>query len=210
MKIEIIEKVEEARGCGYRKQGGKYLMGGATGTACGRLPIPLNVCPCCNQGIKQSRGFSWLPAELIKAEMQLLCGMDRDCNKCQPFAGVADGTIKKIGLLWVGKKFYHSPMDFIKEANRMGVSKRLNSIPKGLELGKTWVALAHPEAISMPIEGHKDLPGIFRMFLPTHMEYVVRERNGKVIDGQKKLANLQKRGFTLVRVIPKQSTNPAA
>lgn len=208
MNITIEDRFESERGCGYRKQGGKYLMGGSIGNPCGRLPIPLTVCPCCNQGIKQTRGFSWLPGGLIKKSMELLCGMDVDCSLCEPFSGISRGTIEKIGLMWVGKKFYPSHMDFIKEANTMGISKRISAIPKGLEIGKTWVALAHPEAVPGTAgTDAKPSPGIFRMFVPTHMEYVVRERNGKVIDGKKRLADLQKRGFTLVRVRQKPSSN---
>lgn len=211
MTINIEDRYESERGCGYRKPGGKYLMGGSIGKACGRLPIPLTVCPCCNQGIKQTRGFSYLPAELISKSQQLLCGMDVDCSLCEPFSGIARGEIKEIGLMWIGEKFYPSYKDFIKEANTQGISKRIAAVPRGLEIGKTWVALAHPKVVPHGVDdkGKPVLsPGIFRVFRPTHMEYVVRERNGKVIDGKKKLADLQKRGFTLVRVHKQTLVSP--
>lgn len=50
--------VESKRGCGYRKVGGMYLVGGVISAPCDRLPYPLNVCPVCNQGIKVGRAFT--------------------------------------------------------------------------------------------------------------------------------------------------------
>src|SRR5207302_7622776 len=52
--------VEAKRGCGYRKIGGLYFVGGGRGVACDRLPIPLDICPTCGHGIKQTRGFTWV------------------------------------------------------------------------------------------------------------------------------------------------------
>ena len=52
--------VEARRGCGYRKVGGLYLMGGTGGMPCCKMPIPLHVCPTCHGGIKQTRGWSWI------------------------------------------------------------------------------------------------------------------------------------------------------
>lgn len=52
--------IEARRGCGYRKVGGIYLVGGGIGVPCDRLPYPLTVCPCCSQGVKQGRGWTWV------------------------------------------------------------------------------------------------------------------------------------------------------
>jgi hypothetical protein len=56
--IEV--RVEGKRGCGYRKPGGLYLVAGKPNAPCGRLPIPLDVCPCCHNGIKPTRGWTWV------------------------------------------------------------------------------------------------------------------------------------------------------
>ena len=52
--------IEQKRGCGYRKVGGLYMVGGGIGVPCDRLPYELTVCPCCSQGVKQSRGWTWI------------------------------------------------------------------------------------------------------------------------------------------------------
>ena len=52
----IITLVEGPRGCGYRKECGYYMMlPHFKAESCGKLPLPLEQCPCCGQGIKFSR-----------------------------------------------------------------------------------------------------------------------------------------------------------
>ena len=98
----------------------------------------------------------------------------------------------RCGLLWVGVKHYPLVSQFCEEAERMGVSRRLNYKPRKLEIGKTWVLLAHGKAITNAIEGTngtKDMvqsPGIFRVFRPTALEIVVEEGTSKGIVKQMK------------------------
>jgi len=103
------------------------------------------------------------------------------------------------GLLWVGEKFYSTPDDFSKEATHMGISRRISMIPKGFKLGETWIALAHRRAIpTIPLEKNETpgwKPGIFHIFKPSRIEYVVKDG-----DDEEKLEKLEKRGFTLVKV----------
>lgn len=54
---------ESKRGCGYRKVGGIYLVGGGIGVPCDRLPFLLETCRTCGQGIKQARGWTWISVE---------------------------------------------------------------------------------------------------------------------------------------------------
>ncbi|GAI07703.1 unnamed protein product, partial [marine sediment metagenome] len=49
-------------------------------------------------------------------------------------------------IMLVGAGNYKTKEDFLDEAHRMGICKRIPFIPKGLELGKTVVYLAHPKA----------------------------------------------------------------
>lgn len=70
---------EAKRGCGYRKVGGLYLVAGKTGAACCKLPLPLTVCPCCGQGIKQTRGWTWVdPSKLMAGECSVGCSAPSD------------------------------------------------------------------------------------------------------------------------------------
>ncbi len=51
-------------------------------------------------------------------------------------------------MLWIGGQFYPTPADFNREANSVGVSRRITATPKDLVVGETWVYLAHREAIA--------------------------------------------------------------
>src|SRR5262245_24179877 len=109
----IITKCESKRGCGYRKKGGKYFVNDGIGRPCGKLPIPLTVCPCCNQGIKQSRGFTWITGALINDRNYSGCKHNTgnsftDCQTC-PLRHMDAET--KLGLMWVGGKYYPSTAD---------------------------------------------------------------------------------------------------
>jgi hypothetical protein len=112
-------------------------------------------------------------------------------------------TFGPIGLMGVGASHYKKPKDFIEEAIRLGVSKRIPRVPKELELGKTWVFLAHKKAIEIyandtllpDMEIEKFHPGIFYAFIPEAIEVLVDEGFAKEeIDAYKK------RGFRIVEV----------
>ena len=176
--------IEKKRGCGFRKPGGLYLRASRAFSTCGMLPIPLTVCPCCNQGIKPARGFVWVTPDIWKGKTCSLGGLCKDEPKCYPFS---DKSIEKVGLLFTGTKFYKTSGDFIKESLDMGISKRISQVPKDLKLGETWVMLAHRKP-----ESH-----IFAAFIPEVIEYVV-----KGDESPEFLANLEKRGIQPVKIIP--------
>jgi len=140
---QIKTSIESARGCGFRKEGGKYLISGGLSAPCFKLPIPLTYCPCCGAGIKFSRAFQWISKEII---INAPCSK-KGCKGCIPF----DGSVDKFGLLWVGEKFY-STKSFTKEAAIKGVSKRIPFVPKELIIGETWILLAHKRAVYDPEE----------------------------------------------------------
>lgn len=52
-------------GCGYRKGGGLYFRSDGAAVDCGKLPIPLTVCPHCSAGIKFSRSPQWIMGSLL-------------------------------------------------------------------------------------------------------------------------------------------------
>jgi hypothetical protein len=216
MNIDV--RTDRQRGCGWRKPGGLYLVSSGLAAPCGALPIRLDRCPCCGNGIKATRGWTWIDAGLLLAPAVALCGgppavnLDRfgaapSCSRC-PLPRLTG----KHGLLWIGGQFYKSPADFTREAAEMGVSRRLSQLPKDFKLGETWVFVAHREAIGEPcpecaacktgdrcercgMTGTVYRPGIFHAFKPSAVEYVV-----KGDETEEALARLVKRGITPVRV----------
>ena len=208
-------RIDQKRGCGWRKPGGLYLVGPETGQPCGLLPVPLDRCPCCDQGIKPTRGWTWIDVP------QLLAG--RECRTAgDPFAPQSKGwcyacparQLKgRHGLLWIGEAFYPTPADWLKEAHEQGISRRLHQLPRGFKVGETWVLVAHRKAIANEahvweegdgtrhIEEAGFTPGVFQMFKPTAVEYVVK---GGETDEE--LEAMVKRGLTPVKVVHDDGT----
>jgi len=107
------------------------------------------------------------------------------------------------GLLWIGEKYY-TPQSFMKEALVLGVSKRIAAIPRNLELGLTWVLLAHPKAVNRmkPAKTNDEVlfeivqaPGIFTAFIPQRIEKIVPDTIT-----EEEVERLRKRGITPVKV----------
>jgi hypothetical protein len=204
--VNIETRITPARGCGHRKPGGLYLVAGAPSAPCGKLPLELSVCPCCGQGIKFSRGWTWVDADRLFKEIRCLLQEDL-CGHFDQRCPAATGLMGRAGLIWVGEKFYPKTSDFTAEAAKMGISRRIKSIPHGFELGKTWVLFAHIRAIvveiSSAIPGDDQRPfeaatkpGVFMFFRPTAIEYVV-----KGTESEDELRKIADRGITLVKDI---------
>jgi hypothetical protein len=209
--------VEQKRGCGYRKVGGLYLVSGGIGAICDRLPFELNICPCCGQGIKQARSWTWVNigklfqgphSQLGAAQEFLAC----DCNDGLCPLCKNPESMDKAGLLWIGEKFYKTPADFIKEGVEMGFSRRIKAVPQGFKIGETWVLLAHPKTVvcsacdgtgwvASTDEHCKNCeagrrPGIFFVWRPQRIEKIVLESQR----GSEEIEALEKRGITPVYV----------
>lgn len=142
--------VEAKRGCGYRKQGGLYLVGGGLSTPCDRMPFPLDRCRHCGGGVKFTRGPQWLQPDFFSKcyghgshdeAVQSLCQDESACPVCRNREDFGPHL-----LLWIGRKHY-TPEAYLEEGRRLGVSRRLSALPKGLVLGETWVLLAHLDAV---------------------------------------------------------------
>lgn len=189
--------VEKVRGCGYRKVGGLYLCGSGMPLACDRLPYLLKVCPTCGAGVKFTRGFSWLDWDKYAGLHTEACSCMNSCPICVP-----DPT-RPYGLLWIGEQYY-TPDEFIDEALKMGVSRRIAAIPKNLKLGETWVLFAHKRACGEKLEDQEDstqkrvgIPGILYAHRPQTLELLIWESDAT----EKKLAELEKRHITPI-IIP--------
>ena len=90
----IETRIDEKRGCGWRKPGGLYLIGGKLAAPCGKLPIPLTVCPTCGHGIKPSRGWTWINGKVLAANQACrAAGYCERCPLCDP--------PEQVGLLWI-------------------------------------------------------------------------------------------------------------
>lgn len=193
--------IEGARGCGFRSPGGLYLVAPALGEDCSRLPLAVESCPTCGGGIHPARGWTWIvPLALFGLERH---APDRHSWRCP--LGVPgmdpghDGV--RAGLLWIGERFYPTPGDFIQEAARMGVSRRISKVPRGFVAGETYVFMGHRRGTN---PGRPNLgdglhlaPAIVTVFRPTAIEYVVRGD-----ETEEELAALEKRGIEPVKVIP--------
>lgn len=199
--IVITDVVDRERGCGWRKEGGLYLRSEGLSRPCGKLPFKLDVCPCCNHGIKHKIGWSWINPRMLFAGKT--CTRGTKCGNC-PLATPPETA----GLIWVGRSFYPTTKDFTIESNKMGVSRRIHNVPKGFKLGETIVFFAHKDAITEACpckqpdlcadcegEGQRKVAGIFHACVPSAIEYVVTGKESK-----KLLREMIDKGITLVRV----------
>lgn len=193
---------EGMRGCGFRKVGGLYLVGGGIKVACDRLPYELHTCPTCNEGVKFSRGFSWIDWYGYAGEHNP-CSCVPNCSVCHPaiytpLIRTVGKVNKPYGLLWVGEGFYETPQDFVNEAIAMGVSKRIAAIPRNLKLGETVILLAHRKVmITQTPDGPVYTPGVFYSFIPHRVEQLIW-RSEAVPEA---IAEMVKKGITPV-IIP--------
>lgn len=188
--------IEGARGCGYRQPGGLYLVASALAETCSRLPLQVGACPTCGAGVKPARGFTWIqPIQLWDAVQHGSIEHNARCPIGAP--GIGDD---RAGLLWIGEKFYPTPQDFLSEAARMGVSRRIIAVPRGFAAGETWIFLGHRKGVNggRPNLGD-DLhltPAIVTAFQPTAIEYIV-----KGDESDEELAAMEERGLALVQVV---------
>ena len=163
MHAAIRVSVERPRGCGFRKEGGIYLVCPSHGRYCGKLPLPLDCCPTCGHGIKFSRSWTWVNATA------LLDGKSCTYSDCDGCPGAK--PLGRAGLLWIGEKHYPNPGDWLAEATERGVSRRISAVPKDFILGYTWVLLAHIRGFENP-DGTWT-PGLFHAFRPSAIEKIV-------------------------------------
>ncbi|MBA7661638.1 hypothetical protein ES703_69658 [subsurface metagenome] len=227
--------IEQRRGCGYRRVGGMYLCGEYISAPCDRMPFPLTTCPVCGQGIKVSRGFTQVnpfrlwgnhdgQGVILEGDVggtQICRDRIRPCHLCDPQDQAAY-------VMLVGAGNYNTPESFLEEAHHMGISKRIPFIPKDLELGKTVVYLAHPQACEVrePIALQQALAivegsdtnqprlletekvskalGIFCAFIPRRIERLIWESQAS----PEELEKLGKRGITPV-IVPDEDKDHA-
>lgn len=184
----IPVRYDRQRGCGWRKEGGLYLVAAGLSQPCGKLPLPLDVCPTCHAGIKPTRGWTWVDGEALTVPR--ICANALPGGSCQcPLAA----RLGRVGLLWIGEQFYPTPAHWIHEAQTQGVSRRISAVPKEFKVGETWVFVAHRKVIRQSDGTHT--PGIFHAFKPHAVEYIVGGT-----ESVEELDAMRKRGITPVRI----------
>jgi len=214
---------EVKRGCGYRRVGGLYLVGDFHWKPCDRLPLEVGHCPVCGHGVHFSRNaaeinpFRLWGEHTYKSVYELphpkgfpvTCQEPCSCIPCFVCQPPDDTAF----IMMVGEKFYPKPQDFIEEATKQGISKRIPALPKKLVLGETIIYLAHRKACnghnpqqSELLEGNgqgrlldaekKAEPklGIFAAFVPRRIEKLIWESQAT----EKVIKDLEKRGITPV------------
>lgn len=196
---------EPARGCGFRKVGGTYLVTAGVSSPCGGLPIPLERCPTCGEGIKPTRSFAWIDAKKLFAAHREALSQCPLCGYMAP--DVAPCVVRNPTrlneqdlLIWAGSKFYPTPDDFMDEARRLGISSRVGGVPKGAEPGKTWMFAAHRKAILLPEReddgGQKQYgPGVITVARLKAIERIVDDNTPA-----EEIEKAEKQGLTIVRV----------
>ena len=182
--------IEVKRGCGFRKVGALYLVGGMLSMECDRLPYLIGYCPTCGAGIQFSQGFQWIDAFAMFMNHFDCQDEFKPCLMCQP------SKQKKYGLMWVGEAYY-TPESFIREAKELGVSKRIPYIPKELKIGITPILLAYKKGI---FDNHSTdeewSTAIFCAFIPRAIEMPIWQSE---LDDEKK-DELEKRNITPIPI----------
>jgi hypothetical protein len=189
--------VEGARGCGYRKEGGLYLVSGQPSEPCPLIPYPLESCPHCGSGIKPSRSFTWITPSVIIPASEHGLSLHNDACPLGTARRFSDGTGvagfaainfrdhghkmgERAGLIWVGVVLAHrKAIRVIEEATITGVSMT----ERGSEVDGT-------------VDKESFVPGAITMFRPHAIEYVV-----KGTETEEEIEALEKRGLTLVKVV---------
>ena len=151
----VETRIDSKRGCGWRQEGGLYLVSGGEAVACGKLPVPLTICPTCSGGIHFARSWTWVDGDALVATKICSGARNAECSGCLLASATESkqGTsIGRAGLLWIGEKFYKTPADWMREAENLGVSRRIPAVPREFVLGKTVVLVAHLKAIKKRCE----------------------------------------------------------
>lgn len=174
------------------------MIGEGIGRPCDRLPFELQNCPVCGSGIHFNR-FYQIIDWLKYAGKHEPCRDRYTCSVCDPEQFSENF---KYAVMWVGEKYY-STKTFIKEAHTMGISKRIPAAPKEIEIGKTWILLAHKKAVRKMVPDPKGadlplkevmVPGVFYAFVPTAFEKIITKTQAR---NKKLVKKLQKQGIRI-------------
>lgn len=183
-------------------------MSEGLGMSCNLLPFHLHVCPTCGHGIRPTRGgWTW-----VKPDPLMPHHSDPDTTRRHPGCPLNDEGLlgEKAGLMWIGGSYYPTPEAWLAEGKAMGFSRRITGVPRGLEVGVTWILTAHRKVhlgwtevkpadelalVSKPEREPIVGPAVFHLWVPSRIDYVV-----KGTETEEELDAIEARGLTLVRV----------
>ncbi len=175
---------------------------------CHRLPLPIPVCKACQRPlVNPIRGIQCIEPDNIWTRcpewQDLAYPCHRiECPSCLP--------PEKAYVVWVGESFYETPEQFLEEARRMGISRKIHAVPEDLEIGD-WIFLGYRKIIPTG-EYAKDkseilAPGIFHAFQVNTIEKLLTESQQK---DQYYVKTLLDRGITpVVEVDSENEVEPA-
>lgn len=221
MRIEV--SVEHRRMCGWRRPDktgvGIYLVGPMAAEICERLPYYVKPCHGCGSVFRFFRGWMGVgPSERFSDEPR--CGQNglqenhrhELCAVCSPEIAGPNAMV-----VFVGKKFY-SPAEFVDEALKIGISKKIPNFPEWFEIGKTYVYLAHNEAVLKqrvnpgtmePVFDEKTkrpvmdaLPGLIGCFRPVQIDLVVKNERAVPERAKRYAERFGDEYCRIVRVVP--------
>ena len=196
--------VEARRGCGFRKIGGIYLVSDPASQACDGLPLALDRCPTCGEGIKPTRSCAWVDMfKLLQPHFEALnackvCGIFPDVMAPCPVRNYTKLNNRDL-LIWAGTQHYPTRLDFLQEALLMGISSRVPAAPRDAEPGKTWLFAAHRKGITLPGDGNagdQQVPAIIAVARLRAIEYIIGDDTSLA-----QREAIEKRGLTPV-VVP--------
>lgn len=181
--------------------GASYLVGSGISLPCFKMPYEIGTCPVCSEGISFTRSYKWIDAKKLTGGM---------CSTPQSYCIGCPFESTEAMLMWVGGSFY-TPQKFVAEAMEIGISKRINAIPKNIKFNETWVLLAHKkgmekriveqvEGLMTTVEKTITVPAIFYAFRPTHIEKIVTQEMLDAMTSEEKEKE-EKRGVRFV-VVP--------
>jgi hypothetical protein len=195
----IHDRIERKRLNGYREPGELYLVGTLPKFQCCKLPIELEF------NLRPKAGLVPIPAHEVNLFRSDFC----DENKCP---GLSDSFA---GMHWVSEKYYQGAAFFFQEARTLPIQIKIKRLHCGIEIGKSWIALAHRKAIVDYSKGcsgwvgedgqaETDVqykPGIFAMFRVDAIEYVMDTLALPPFPPTPYLDDMIASGITLVNVI---------
>lgn len=203
--LQYHTPIEPKRLCGYRTVGSLYLIANPNFTTCHRLPLPLNSpCSTCGEMPRFNRSISYIsplklfqPCSFCLNQPVSITVCSDECPACNP---------PLVGFLsWVGA-FYYSPLSFLREANTLGISKKIPFVPKHFNPNTPWY-FAHPNVMLHPnpnASPKATRQGVFLCGYFQRFEKLIWEKDAT----EDTVLDLQKKGINAV-IVPNDNPHHA-
>ena len=142
-------------------------MGGSFWKPCRRFPMTIPICPTCGMTIEFFRGIKKMnPREFF--------GVYTGDRACKSYCPVCEPP-EKAYFMWVGQDY--TPVSFVEEAQKMGVSKRIHRVPDDMVRGD-WVWLGYKKLFKDD-DGRGFIPGVFFAFKVTDIHKIISDEQAE-------------------------------